>query len=449
MTFRENLKRARSHIVFLLALCSGFALVIFLEQPSPVGASSAPDETVVTVPEPRALSVFEDITPVPLSTPRPLTAQEIAFAETAWAYFANNTNDLNGLANSANAYPSTTMWEMGAYFTAVVSADLLEIIETDEALDRLEKALVTLASLPLFQDTLPNKAYHTITGEMVNYANQPSEQGIGWSALDVARMVSALGLVKGHYPALAPDIARVLDAWDVPAMVKDGQLYGTNILDGKVALNQEGRVGYEQYAARGMQRFGYDMYNAYETGEKLMVKTVGGIPIPVDTRLHRNSIPAFTVSEPYILDGLEFGFDSRSHRFASSIYQAQEQRFRSSGILTAVSESHVSGPPHFIYSTIWGGGDEWAVLSFSGERHDDIRTVATKIAFAWGALFDTPYTNTLIEAVSDLHDPEVGWEEGIYEQTGEPNTSVTANTNAVVLAALAYRAFGPLSHARP
>jgi hypothetical protein len=208
--------------------------------------------------------------------------------------------------------------------------------------------------------------------------------------------------------------------------------------------DQEGRVGYEQYAAKAMMLFGYDVYNAYDAESHLMVRDVEGHPIPVDTRLHRNITPAFTVSEPYLFDGLEFGFDARSARFATSIYSAQEARYRNSGILTAVSESHIDVAPYFIYSSVWGGGAPWAVLTFRGDRLDSKRTITTKVSFAWDALFGTDYTRELMAAIVPLGDTERGWPEGIYEIDGTTNSSVTVNTNAVVLASLAFRAHGPL-----
>ncbi len=110
-----------------------------------------------------------------------------------------------------------------------------------------------------------------------------------------------------------------------------------------------------------------------------MVKEVEGFPIPVDSRLHRNTTPSFTVSEPYLFDGLEFGFDARSHRFATAIYKAQEARHSATGILTAVSESHLDVAPYFIYSSVWGGGAPWAVMTFRGERLDSKRTTTTKV----------------------------------------------------------------------
>ncbi len=46
-------------------------------------------------------------------------------------------------------------------------------------------------------------------------------------------------------------------------------------------------------------------------------------------------------------------------------------------------------------------------------------------------------------------DPRRGWPEGIYEVDGTTNASITANTNALVLAALAFKAAGPLLRGAP
>jgi len=369
---------------------------------------------------------------------------DLEHARIAWRYFQNNTDANTGLVNSTDNYPSTTMWETGSYFVAVMSANRLGLIERDEAVARIGLALDTLNDIRLFDGLLPNKAYNVRTGELVNYANEPVERGLGWSALDIARIVGALGHVEANYPELAPKTTRLIARWSLPDMVEDGQLIGGNIADGNLRRDQEGRVGYEQYAAKAMMLYGFDMYRAYDAERHLMVREVDGQPIPVDTRLHRNITPAFTVSEPYLFDGLEFGFDARSLRFATSIYGAQEARFNDTGILTAVSESHIDVAPYFIYSSVWGGGAPWAGMTFSGDRMDSKRTVTTKVSFAWDALFGTDYTRELVAEIAPLGDPERGWPEGIYEIDGKTNGSVTVNTNAVVLAALSFRAHGPL-----
>ncbi|WP_299031627.1 DUF3131 domain-containing protein [uncultured Sulfitobacter sp.] len=452
MSFRDNLIKARSHITFLVALGLGLALVISLEKKIDTRKSEAAEvtEQVQTPPETMQspLAVFEDVTPLPLAITGTSTKEDLDHARIAWRYFENNTHPETGLVNSADKYPSTTMWETGSYFVAVISADLLGVITTDEAEARIALALRTLSEIRLFDDILPNKAYNVQTGELVDYGNRPVERGLGWSALDIARMVGAMGQVQNSYPGLAPQIAAVLDKWDLSQMVENGQLIGGNIADEKLRRDQEGRVGYEQYAAKAMMLFGFDMFNAYRAEDHLMVKDVLGQPIPVDSRLHRNITPAFTVSEPYIFDGLEFGFDARSHRFATAIYKAQEARFRETGVLTAVSESHLDEAPYFVYSSVWGGGAPWAVMTFKGERLDSKRTVTTKVAFAMDALFGTDYTRELVAAIAPLGDGDRGWPEGIYEIDGSTNGSVTTNTNATVLAALAFRAHGPLIQAR-
>lgn len=448
MSFRENLIKARSHIIFLVALACGLLIVIGLENLMPEKQDVAQvDTSAETIPAVSPMTAFDEVTPLPLAVVGESSDEDLAYAQIAWRYFENNTHPETGLVNSADQYPSTTMWETGSYFVAVISADLLDIISEDEARARISLALDTLTAMRLFDDILPNKAYNVETGELVDYTNKPVERGLGWSALDIARLVGTLDQITLHYPDLAPQVSALLAHWDLSQMVEDGQLIGGNMADGRLRRDQEGRVGYGQYGAKAMMLMGFDMYRAYDAEAHLMVKEVMGQPIPVDDRLHRNVTPAFTVSEPYVFDGLEFGFDARSHRFATAIYKAQEARYRETGVWTAVSESHLDEAPYFVYSSVWGGGAPWAVMTFRGERLDSKRTVTVKTAFAWYALFGTDYAKELVAELAPLGDPERGWPEGLYEADGSTNGSVTTNTNAVVLAALAFRAHGPLIRA--
>jgi hypothetical protein len=438
MTFSQNLIRARGHIVFLIALVGGLFLVQWLD------AREARQESQSEGGSQSQMEDFAKITPLPLMQPRPSSEADLQNARVAWTYFKNNTNPQTGLANSANDYPSTTMWETGSYLIAILSAERLGLIEVPEADSRIKAVLTSLQKLRLFDGKLPNKAYNTETLELVDYTNKPSKVGLGWSALDVARILSAFGLIERNRPELAATVETLLKTWQLDQMVENGQLIGTNMADGKIRRDQEGRLGYEQYAAKAMMMFGYDASRAFATDGKLMVQYVEGLPIAVDSRSQHGGAPAFVVSEPYLFDGLEFGFDARSQLFATTVYQAQEARFASTGHLTAVTEGHLNEKPYFSYATVWGGGAPWAVLSFKGERMDSRRTLSTKAAFAWDALFGTEYTAKLVAAVAPNADPAKGWAEGIYEQDGAPNSSVTANTNAVILAALSFKATGPL-----
>lgn len=436
MSFRTNLVRARSHIVFVLALVCGAALILYLE-----GVGSMAGERR------DPLRPFETVVPLPVAAGiRPDNPDDEA-ARIAWTYFRNNTDPTTGLAGSVDGYPSTTMWETASYLVAIISAERLGIIDRAEATERSGKVIDALSRLVLFEDSLPHKAYDIRTLQMVDYANRPTTVGLGWSALDIARLLSALKIVQRHHPELAQPVERLVAGWDLDRVVRDGWLNGANVVDGAVRQNQEGRVGYERYGAKGMMLWGFDATAAMDVRPNLQVVEVEGVPIPVDTRLNRNKTPALTTSEPYVFDGLEYGFDSLTHLFATAVYRAQEMRYRRSGVLTGVSEGHLSVEPYFAYASVWGGGQDWAVLTFSGDRIDSRRTLSTKAAFGWDALFATEYTSELMKAIRPIADPARGWPEGIYEQDGAVNGSMTANTNATVLSAEAFRRFGPLLQA--
>jgi hypothetical protein len=160
---------------------------------------------------------------------------------------------------------------------------------------------------------------------------------------------------------------------------------------------------------------------------------------PVDTHAH-NSI----VSEPYILDGLELGGDHLSRELAWRVARAQERRFEETGIATAVSEDNIDRAPYFVYNSVFTNGRLWSAITPDGRDASSARTLSTKAAFGWNALYDTPYTRTLITRVAAMHDNSRGWYAGIYEQDGQANAAVTANTNAIVLESLAYRQAGRL-----
>jgi hypothetical protein len=387
---------------------------------------------------------FAKIEPQAIRTSAALDEKQIGYARTAWQFFANTTDAATGLTGSVDKFPSTTMWETGSQLVAVISAERIGLIDSADAHLRIGHVLSSLTKLQLFEGNIPNKAYDIRSLKMVTYDNKPTDIGLGWSAMDIGRLLSALAIVQHAYPDFSPAIAALLSGWDLSRVTQKGELFGATMVDGKLHENQEGRIGYEQYAAKGMQLFGLDVTGAIDISDTLSVQDVQGLPIPVDSRLNRNKVRAFTTSESYLLDGLEFGFDWRSLVFASEVYRAQELRFAKTGKLTAVSEGHLNVKPYFAYATVWGGGEPWAVLTSQGERIDNRRTLSTKAAFGWDALFATDYTRKLVAAVAPFAVAGKGWPEGIYEESGEVNDSDTANTNSLVLAALAYQVTGPL-----
>lgn len=105
-----------------------------------------------------------------------------------------------------------------------------------------------------FEGTLPNKVYNTIDGSLADYNANPVKRGLGWSALDLGRILAALHIMRTCHPQYSDWIGSIVAGWDLEASVVEGQLFGSTVLEnGETLLVQEGRLGYEEYAARGYQ----------------------------------------------------------------------------------------------------------------------------------------------------------------------------------------------------
>jgi hypothetical protein len=498
MAFKEDLITARSYIVFIAGLLTAFAMVYYIEKQSAVKTQIPPVAMIKTVipseQTPQATLSRQYSTPVPstidtpesinmataenkisplnvakemmadVSTQKPialaaidtktpslskhvkrsLTKEEQVWAKIAWQYFINNTQQNTGLVNSVHGYSATTMWDTASYMMAAISAQRLAIISDTEFDTRMSSLLSSLANMPLFDNKLPNKSYNTKTLAMVNYANKETAQGIGWSAIDIGRILVPLKILQSKYPQHKALVKQVLGRWSMTDVVHHGLMFGA-VLDKKneVRSLQEGRLGYEQYAAKTFNLFGYAAENAANYTTYLTYVDIYGIDVGVDKRDPKtNGAQNYVLSEPYILDGLEFGFDKSSKELSSRLYLAQQARFKKTGILTAVSEDHIDVAPYFVYNTVYVAGKTWAAITDKGQDASAFKSLSTKTVFGWHALYNTDYSALMLKAVNTLNEPTKGWYAGLYEQTGKPNKAITANTNGVVLQSLAYIKYG-------
>lgn len=381
--------------------------------------------------------------------PRPLENDDLRAAARAWQYFEQNTQSQTGLVDSVAGFASTTLWDQGSYLFSILSAKQLGLITHDIAEFRGKQALNSFKIMPLFQGRLPNKAYNTRTLAKTDYANTDSETGIGWSALDIARLLLALRALEAHFPSLSKDIQEVVARWDLEAFASQGELWGMSLERDKQTRLQEGRLGYEQYGARAAALWGLDVGNAMSALRHLEWVSISDVEIPADTRYAR-SFEAITpiLSEPYLLQAFEMGFNQEGRILAHRIYAAQESRFDQTGIPTMVSEDHLDQTPNFAYSSVYSNATPWAVVDEKGNQHNNLRTLSTKAVFGWHAIYETDYTVMLMDQIRNLSDEGMGWPAGIYEADQKINKVYSLNTNAVVLEAIHYKAFGPILHSK-
>lgn len=387
-----------------------------------------------------------------------LTDAEKQWAKIAWNYFKNNTQSSTGLVNAVDGYPSTTMWHTADYLAALVAAHELELIGREEFDQRLSQLLHFLNSMKLFQERLPNKAYHTQSAALVNFENKPEE--LGWSALDLGRLLAWLAITKCRYPTYGEYIDKVVVRWVFCDVVGPAGNLQSGIKAGdRVELYREDRLGYEEYAAKGFQFWGFCTVKVSRPGLYDNSVNIYGMEIPNIISTPKESVQSSPVlSMGFLLDGMEFNWDrvndldnSDKHhsdpfmaKLAEDIYKVQEARYEQEHIFTARTDHQLPEPPYFVYDSILAAGYPWNVISDSGRHLKDAATVATKAAFGMWGLWKTPYTLELIRAVSSVYNPERGWYEGRQERTGGYLYLLTCGTNSAVLETLLYKAKGRL-----
>jgi hypothetical protein len=386
-----------------------------------------------------------------------LDEEEQLFAKTAWSYFINNYNPETGLVNSVDKYPSLTLWHVGDYLAALVIAFEFKLIEKKEFDERLSALLEFLNKIGLCAGRLPNKAYHAHTGEMVGYDNKPGE--IGWSAIDIGRLLIWLKIVASRYSHFTEYVERAVLRWDFCGLIgEDGTLYGSS--KGKDALRTyvELGPGYVEYARQGFRLWGFKALRKPDFDVRYGV-VVDNIELNYDSAGSRDKGSlAPLVTAPYVLYGIEFNWDlltdyeelDSNHtdneiaELAERIYRVQENRFFNHRILTARTDHQVGQSPYYVYDSIIASGYPWNTISDAGESVPRLALVSTRAAFGMWALWKTPYTAHLIRSVKELYDPKRGWYEGRYELTGAYEKTISCSTNAFILQALAHKRFGKL-----
>lgn len=428
-------------LVVIIALIAGSYLVLWIEsvRPSDFGFY----EGIFT-----REAIIENREQYPFrETGQSLTTEELELAEIAWTYFENNYRPETGFVNSVDKYNATTLWDLTSSLMATLSAYEIGIIDSALMDKRLVKAFQSLKSMQLYQDKLPNKVYNTINLEMTSYDNRPTPAGVGWSSMDIGRFLTFCARIIHNYPGYTSHVNSILSKWEIEHSIRNASLIGIgfSFKDGVEKEVQEGKLGYEEYCAKGYQLMGYDVYNAMRYTDFIKFIDVYGHKIAVDSReVKYHPGYNYVLSDPYIFDGLEQGFDVNSLELGYRVFLVQKERHKRTEQLTAVGETHIDTLPYFIYNSVYVDGETWHCVSESGDDVNHLKTFSTAAAFGWHYLFDDPYSDLLLDKAKKLYNPDLGWYAGEYEKTGEINKAITANTNATVLEALNYKMEGPL-----
>lgn len=358
-------------------------------------------------------------------------------AAVAWRYVTRHAS-ASGFTAAVPGYDYATVWDLASGLAAVYAAGELGLVPREDADTRLARALDALAAYRLFDGAAFNKIYSITTGTMTDRAERRSEIGYGWSATDIGRLLIWLRIVADTRPALAARATAIAGRLDFDRLVAAGYLWGEEA-DGVAGRRryQEGQIGYEQYAARGFALWGHRAEHALDFDRNALPIDVMGQSLVADLR-QRDRL----TSDPFVLSGLELGWQGREARLARAVLAAQRERYARTGIMTITGEDALSEPPHyFYYYAVFTGNRAFGVDVQQPDAFvDGPRWVSTKSAYGWHALLPSAYTLRAVRAVAPAAGPD-GWASGVYERGGSTRVP-NINTAAVVLEAALYHRRG-------
>jgi hypothetical protein len=341
----------------------------------------------------------------------------------AWGYVQAGYRPATGFVDASAGWPNTTMWDVGSTIAAFYSARELGLLPEAEYRKRMARLLQTLNALPLYEGRTYDRQYATT-------AVGPGK-GTGWSPTDLGRLFLWLKIAAVRDPELSAAADRAMRRTKTEGVLDQGFMWGSR--SGRSF--QEGRIGYEQYAAAGFAAWGLPVENARALGRYAMPLRVLGQPVMADVRGDDR-----LTSDPLVLLGMEVGWTPAAEALAKGVLAAQEERFKRTGRVTIVGEDAIAIPPHFFYYyCLYNHGREFSVdVQDPDAAVAGPRWVSAKSAFAWHALLPSDYTRLAVRAVRPAASSR-GWAAGVYEDGGRSTGSESINTQAVILEAALFR----------
>jgi hypothetical protein len=355
-----------------------------------------------------------------------------ASAKAAWAYVDHHGQAGTGWIAPLSSYPFSTIWDIGSSLAALYCARQLGFLDEPAYNARMKKALETLSRVRLYNGRVFNKAYDTRNGAMLDARGQAGH-GMGWSSTDLGRLLLWLKIVAEGSPKMRDVAQAAVRRNDFSQVVKDGYFWGEDF-NGKGGTRhtyQEGRIGYEQYAAEGFAAWGFRANHASSLTENAVPITIMGQSLPADVRQWDR-----LTNEPFLLLGLEAGWDRETAALVKRLLLAQQGRYQQTGRVTITGEDAIDRPPHyFYYYCVYTNGKAFGVdVQNPAAMVEGPRWVSAKSAVAFQALMPTAYTKLALQKVMKAETP-AGWGSGVYENSGESTANLNINTAAVILSA--------------
>ncbi len=353
-----------------------------------------------------------------------LSETDLQRAQRAWSYFERNRHPDSGFVSSSEGSAEVSSWDMAGQLAAIVSAHQIGVID-DDTFSRLTKTtLRAIEKLPLYDDRLPNRLYRVDTAQM-----SPTERG--WSAVSSGRMLIWLRILANWYPEFRERVMAAISRWQFSQAIANGQLNSATELNGDTVIQQEGRLGFEQYAAAGFRLWGLDVDRALALPETGRVNIYN---IELDTDKRPSSA---LVSDPFVLGAMELsGVHTQFAAIGENVYRAQRARWRNQKRLTAKGRDVHQQAGQLVSNHVYHA-DRGTAFNCSLPDGSAIacQSISTKIAYGWHALYGDDYSQSLVDVIEKGVSSVRGFYAGVFEDL-TVNRVLTLDANAMVLESL-------------
>ena len=396
-------------------------------------------------------------TPVP-NVQAAVTTDWNHVATVAWKYFqlspAGAVDPNTGLEYGTLDWHYVTDWDIGNYLLAILDAQALGLIQQTGpwgATYRLNKVLSYLQTRTLRSDNgLPYWAYHS-----TDSSPGTDQSRLVTDVADTGRLLVALYVVETKRPDLAPSVNNILTR-PTPTGATLHDVYNTNFIVGKTYNDLYGyyfTLGFAQFPTFFNVQSSTNAWNNLKSGPKVNV--------------YSQLLPFTNIDSEIFLNGLLEIPNLVDSTFADYAYRtllAQQGRYQATGKLTGWTEGASDVTPFYLYEwivhtttqppldapgyTLWQLDDTIGGPSQSVINAGKVPIVYTKVAIGMNALFGTPYTQTLVNAVLGKVETQYGFREAIRESDGSViGTStwpIQDKTQSFALAAARYALSDPL-----
>ncbi|MGK6328295.1 DUF3131 domain-containing protein [Erwinia sp. DT-104] len=429
MSLKAGILSARSYLTILIGFLIGFAIVLWVEKQMPARVETTD-----------GITLSKSFPPLP--QPRELTFDEALWARIAWQYFVNNSQ-ANGLVNAEENRAWLSLWSTGSYLLATIAAHKLHIISAAEFDDRISSALGALGALPLLPEGLPAAFYHADTLQPV--ASPVQAAG---SAIDMGRLLMPLQILLWRYPQHALEVNQLLAKWQLAALLQSSGPQGASLPLNRWVIRTDdprGSYGYRLYAGSVLRLINATAGLAVtQPPDGLKMIEIEGHAVPDEgLRTPWGKQPSL-ISMPYLLSGLEQGFDARSGEITWRLMQILQQRTGKPAGKGEINMDYAEQAPDFAGAL---PGTQPIPLQDENDNASESLTTraltSTRTAFAWYALFRNQWSEALRQQMLPMIEPGKGWKAG-FNVDGSVNPVIEADTNAMVLESLSYIAYGQL-----